>query len=185
MDAGFRIKVASPCSARWSEMDGDERARFCQLCSKHVYDLSSMSREDAEALVREREGRETCVRFFVRKDGTAMTADCPVGWRTKVKRRVLIAAGTLVAFFGVFATARAGVKVQDKSVPTALDFWPVKDLVEWIDPTPQPQPMPVIMGKMVCPTPPPPPGSQPILEGGETPAELPIDEPAATDGAQR
>ncbi len=150
MDASFRVKIASPCKASWSAMTGDERVRFCQLCSKNVYDLSSMNREDAQALVQETEGR-LCVRFFVRKDGTAMTADCPVGWRTKVKRRVLIAAGTLVAFFGVFATARAGLRVQDKGVPTALDFWPVRSIVEWIDPEPEP----ILMGE-ICPPPPPP-----------------------------
>ena len=33
------IHVASPCSASWDAMSGDERARFCSQCSQFVYDL--------------------------------------------------------------------------------------------------------------------------------------------------
>src|SRR6185369_717825 len=74
------VYIASPCSADWDEMRGDERVRFCGRCEKNVYNLSAMTRAEAEAAVAAREGR-LCVRFFRRSDGTMLTADCPVGAR--------------------------------------------------------------------------------------------------------
>jgi hypothetical protein len=61
-------------------MAGDRRVRFCPHCRQNVYNLSGMSKEQATALLREKE-RTPCVRFYRRRDGTVMTADCPVGIR--------------------------------------------------------------------------------------------------------
>lgn len=99
------IKIASPCSADWNEMYGDERKRFCGECKLNVYNLSGMTRDEAERLVTNAEGR-LCVRFFQRADGSVITADCPVGW-AKIKQRTRVyatAALSLVMalFTGVF-----------------------------------------------------------------------------------
>ena len=72
------VKVASPCSALWGQMAGDDRARFCAQCQKHVYNLSNLTADEAAALIREREG-SLCARFYQRADGTVLTSDCPVG----------------------------------------------------------------------------------------------------------
>src|SRR5436190_15738783 len=72
------VRIASPCNARWEDMDGDERSRFCRHCSKHVYNFSEMTAQAAATLIREREGN-LCGRFYQRADGTMLTADCPVG----------------------------------------------------------------------------------------------------------
>jgi hypothetical protein len=74
------VRVASPCNARWEDMTGDARARFCKHCSKHVFNLSAMTRAEAETLVREKEGK-FCGRFSRRRDGRMLTADCPIGLR--------------------------------------------------------------------------------------------------------
>src|SRR5262245_16139304 len=87
------LRIASPCSQSWEEMSGDERVRFCGACRKNVYDLSSLTREQAEALVLAREG-QVCVRFYRRADGTVLTADCAVGGR-----RVRRVRGLLLAIF--------------------------------------------------------------------------------------
>src|SRR5262245_10819613 len=79
------VRVASPCTARWADMTGDERARFCAQCQKHVYNLSEMTAEAASSLIREKEGK-LCVRFYQRADGTVLTADCPVGTAAVVRR---------------------------------------------------------------------------------------------------
>lgn len=101
------IKVASPCPASWDAMYGDERKRFCVECKLNVYNLSGMTRDEAEQLVTNHEGR-LCVRFYRRADGSIITADCPVGW-VKVKlrtRAALTAAASLVMalFTGVLVT---------------------------------------------------------------------------------
>lgn len=89
-----RMKVASPCSAKWEDMSGDAHARHCAQCDKSVYDLSSLSAPEAEALLRER-GQSLCVRFYRRADGTVLNADCPVG--AKRKRRLQVVGGALAA----------------------------------------------------------------------------------------
>src|SRR5688500_12674831 len=45
------IRVASPCSADWNAMTGDDRARHCGSCNKTVFNLSGMSRDEAEELI--------------------------------------------------------------------------------------------------------------------------------------
>lgn len=73
------LHIASPCHASWDAMNGDDRARFCRTCQKNVFNISMMTRAEAEALIREKEGN-LCVRFAQREDGTILTNDCPVGW---------------------------------------------------------------------------------------------------------
>lgn len=77
------LEIASPCSASWEDMHGDERVRHCEDCRLQVFDLSALSRADAEALVRERTGR-LCVRMTRRADGTVLTRDCPEGLRERL-----------------------------------------------------------------------------------------------------
>jgi hypothetical protein len=69
------IDVSTPCPVDWDEMRGTDRVRFCGQCKLHVYNLSAMSRHEAEELINETEGR-LCVNFYRRTDGTIVTADC-------------------------------------------------------------------------------------------------------------
>jgi hypothetical protein len=98
------IKVASPCSADWNAMTGDNRKRFCGDCKLNVYNLSEMSQVDAENFLLASEGR-VCVRFFRRADGTVLTQDCPVGW-AKVKKNI---SRTATAAFSLFAGLFGGL----------------------------------------------------------------------------
>src|ERR1051325_10890747 len=102
------IKVASPCTASWDAMSGDEQVRFCGQCAQYVYNLSEMTEDQAQTLVAEYEGK-MCVRFYRRKDGTMLTKDCPVGWRA-VKRRMAILGGlAATAVVTVFSLLTLGV----------------------------------------------------------------------------
>ncbi len=92
------IRVAAPCTADWNAMVGDERVRECAKCDKRVYHLSNMTRDEAEALIVENEGR-LCVRYFQRRDGTIILKDCEVGVSSRRKRR-LIAAGAAALLAG-------------------------------------------------------------------------------------
>jgi len=83
-------------------MIGSERMRFCGQCSLNVYNLSGMTRSEAEHLIARNEGR-LCVRFYRRRDGSIITKDCPVGLRA-IRRRVSYVAraiGSMV--LGLFA----------------------------------------------------------------------------------
>ncbi|MBY0549064.1 MAG: hypothetical protein K2W95_17455 [Candidatus Obscuribacterales bacterium] len=74
------IVVSAPCSMSWDSMSGDDRVRACNGCNKYVYNLSSMTKPEAESFLAQY-GVSQCMRFYRRKDGTIMTDDCPVGLR--------------------------------------------------------------------------------------------------------
>ena len=100
------IKIASPCSADWDEMSGNERRRYCSECKLNVYNLSDMTRREAENFLLNSEGR-VCIKFYRRADGSVLTKDCPVGWQAlkqKVSRRAKAFASVCAGIFGgVFA----------------------------------------------------------------------------------
>jgi hypothetical protein len=92
------IRVENPCPADWDAMHGDDRVRFCDECKLHVYNLSSLTRGQAEKLVAQHEGR-LCVRYFARADGTVITQDCGGGLRRvmqRTRRLVTMAAGAML-----------------------------------------------------------------------------------------
>jgi len=112
------VSIAAPCPVAWAEMDGDERKRFCSLCSLHVYNISQMKRKEAEDFLSENTDG-VCLRLFRRSDGTLITKDCPVGRRLAdaVKRRVRAAAVALVAMFNASAVFGQDTKLK---VPDSL-----------------------------------------------------------------
>ncbi|CAN5432729.1 hypothetical protein BH11CYA1_BH11CYA1_41520 [soil metagenome] len=116
------VSIAAPCPVKWEEMDGDERKRFCSLCSLHVYNISEMKRKDAEAFLSENiDG--VCIRLFRRTDGTLITKDCPVGRRLAdaVKCRVRAAVVALVAMLNASAVfgQDSKLKVPDSFINSA------------------------------------------------------------------
>lgn len=118
------ISVASPCPANWDEMYGDDRKRFCGECKLNVYNLSGMTRRDAEDLIRNWEGR-LCVRFYRRADGTVLTEDCPVGWAA-VKRRMSRAATAVFSMFAGLFTGVAGTfYLRSETAGTVMGKIPV------------------------------------------------------------
>lgn len=133
------IKIASPCSQDWNEMIGGERQRFCGECKLNVYNLSGMTRAEAENLVFNAEGR-LCVRFYKRSDGTILTEDCPIGWQA-IKRRVSKSAAAFASLvFGVIA----GLGFTSSAVQSEIDrtqFLPASG-------TPTPAPL---MGSIAAP----------------------------------
>jgi hypothetical protein len=103
------VKIAAPCPADWDQMFSfeDERVRFCSQCNLNVYNLSNMSRQEAEALITKTEGR-LCVRFYRKADGSILTQNCPVGLKAlkyrvaRVARVVLGVTLSLVSGFGLY-----------------------------------------------------------------------------------
>jgi hypothetical protein len=167
------LRIATPCSADWNEMAGDERVRFCGKCEKNVYNLSAMTREAGEALVREKEGR-MCVRMYQRTDGTVLTADCPVGvrrerLRARIWARVSGMAASAALLVGLWSgRARADLTVDGKQVvaqqPKPPQHTPV--MGGMVAPPPK-----ELMGKIAMPPQPQIKNNKPIM--GE-PAPTPV-----------
>src|SRR4051812_12524518 len=106
------LRIASPCPASWHSMCGDDRVRFCDSCSKSDYNLSDLTATEATALIGESEGG-ICLRLYRRADGTVLTADCPVGLRHALRRRLLRLATVGVV---IFATLRSGLWLYARGV---------------------------------------------------------------------
>ncbi|HEY6038950.1 MAG TPA: hypothetical protein VIV58_31925 [Kofleriaceae bacterium] len=105
------IRVASPCTADWSQMTGSERARHCNKCDKQVFDLSEMTRAEAEALIIEKHGK-LCARYYRRSDGTILTSDCRVGAAAARKRKIIAVASLAMISAGVAAVVKRHNRVE-------------------------------------------------------------------------
>jgi hypothetical protein len=113
------LRIATPCSASWADMPGDEKVRHCPQCELDVYNFSAMTPEEINQIVSARTGR-LCARFHRRPDGTMLTQNCPAGIRTGVLRGSAIAAATLAALVTI-APAKAGA-VPPQSSSTSLQM---------------------------------------------------------------
>jgi hypothetical protein len=102
------IRIASPCSADWNKMIGDERVRHCAECNLNVYNLSAMTEREVQRLITKSQG-QLCTRFYRRADGTILTQDCPRGLRA-VARRVSRTVAALMSAVMSVSFAVAGTK---------------------------------------------------------------------------
>lgn len=145
------IRVATPCSAKWDTMLGDDRVRHCGECDKNVYNLSGMTRDEAENLLVAKNG-DLCARYFQRADGTILTTDCAVGI-SKRRKRKLIAAGAAAllagggAYLAFHATDRPGQEVRE--IAGGMGSMPLPE----VDPQPVANPAPAaLLGAVARPT---------------------------------
>jgi len=132
-----------------------------------VYNLSNMTRQEAEDFVGSREGR-TCVRFYRRYDGTVLTSDCPIGARA-LKHRLLRTALAMCAAIGLLlVTPLYAMSVPFRALGSAD---PLKSVRGWMQPDcliqvlgQTPPPEPAIMGDFalsIAPQQPAPPTNYP------------------------
>lgn len=115
------VEIASPCSASWEAMEGDDRHRHCGDCKKDVYDLTVMTRDEVDAFLLAH-AHGACVRLYQRTDGRMLTVDCPVGVRRR-RARALSAVGVglgtcaLVAFTALSTVLGVSELDQPRSAP--------------------------------------------------------------------
>jgi hypothetical protein len=142
-----RVKIASPCTADWESMVGDARRRFCSQCELNVYNLSQMTKREAEELLNQTEGR-LCVRFYRRADGTILTQDCPVGLRAlrrRLKRIRTAVVSTVLSFLAGLGIYLAAPETQTES-PKVMGVMVRENPPEKIPPANKAEP--AIMGGM-------------------------------------
>jgi hypothetical protein len=134
-----RVHVASPCDVPWADMTGDDRVRHCAQCDLDVFNLSDMTRDEAESFVRDRVGGErTCVQFYRRTDGTVMTRDCPIGIAAFRKRLGRVAAGCAAVVAGILGASALVGSLRPKSTSRIRDLRPFTAIANWIHPPPPP-----------------------------------------------
>jgi hypothetical protein len=145
------ITIASPCMESWHGMTGDERARYCKRCRLHVYNLSAMTRSEAETLLQKKEG-QACVRFYERADGTVLTRECPGSVASLQRLFVMTAAGLAsfaVLLFAMILSSTPQPLSEDPVVRGRDDKW-LGSMIDYFFPpgAPPAPPTPCVMGKM-------------------------------------
>lgn len=108
-----KVTLEKPCSQNWDEMVGDERERFCNMCSLNVYNLSSMTRDEAEEFLQVRNDGSVCLNYVSDAEGKVVTDNVPRPLRPlrDSLQLLLRVASSFVAAFGLFAT---GVLAQEQ-----------------------------------------------------------------------
>lgn len=94
--AELEIRIAKPCNQSWTAMKGDERVRFCGACKTNVFNISEMTRDEVEDLIRKTNG-VFCARLYRRTDSRVMTKNCPKGVAAYKRKRVLVLASASAA----------------------------------------------------------------------------------------
>lgn len=125
------IDIPRPCPADWTAMHGNDQVRFCDHCKLNVYNLSEMTRPQAEKLLLEKEGH-LCVRLYRRMDGTVITADCDGAWKLARKRLSrLVALSCAAVLGGIFAPFGLNDRTAMAAGVSDMPF-PVKMVGKWI-----------------------------------------------------
>jgi hypothetical protein len=153
------VRIAAPCKANWEQMIGTDRVRFCGQCNLNVYNLSSMTRVQAESLIAQTEGR-LCIRFYRRTDGSILTDNCPVGLRAIRRRLSYLAKAASAAVLSFFSGVGVYSVVSARQVHTSvmgtiairhspLSNQEMGDMVEFTGNALVSPPEPLIMGKLI------------------------------------
>ncbi len=125
-------QIASPCPVSWESMSGTECVRHCSHCNQTVYNLSSLTADEALALIQEKEGT-LCVKLYRRRDGTVLTADCPKGIRHRFRhfwRCVTAAVVALVSCLFLYGFAQM-LNYPDGVEDALVPFWKGNQRMPW------------------------------------------------------
>jgi hypothetical protein len=106
----FKVQIATPCDASWSNMQGNQRKRFCGSCQKNVYNLVGLRTEEIKTFMHQHEG-QACVRLLMRQDGSVLGSDCRGGLAQKAAHGSKLTLFTL----GLFLASLLVVLLQGES----------------------------------------------------------------------
>jgi hypothetical protein len=142
-----RLEVLEPCSADWDSMVGDERARFCAQCQKHVHNLSEFTPREALDLVL-RTGGRLCLSIERDPRGVPRTRELAEPLYRIGRRASRLAAGAFGAALTLCSAAAARAQtnapapalpaVNAPASPAAVEVKPEVTDVQLTQLTPQP-----------------------------------------------
>ncbi len=107
-----RAFIEIPCPTSWDNMTGNDSVRFCGQCSLNVYNISSMTDKEAEAVfAKGNNGERLCARLYRRPDGTVMTDNCPRALR-RIRNASKWLQTKIVACFGLLLSLAAPAQAE-------------------------------------------------------------------------
>ncbi len=122
-----QMEIATPCTADWNKMVGDDTKRFCGSCEKNVYDLTAMEEDAIFELIAESNGN-FCGRLYKRTDGKVLIEDCPVGLKAKARaamirswKYVAMAAATVTTLFFAAISFKSSAHEPEKNQPPEVE----------------------------------------------------------------
>lgn len=133
------ISIDEPCEVPWESMsarDELDAIRHCALCKKNVYNIASMSPEEAESIFHQ---GDACVQLYARADGTVVQQNCK---REEKKKSLLTAAkgallgSSLTALVMSSATLLGAEEVLKQKPKQLVDPNLVEGLGLRVDPAP-------------------------------------------------
>lgn len=114
-------------------MLGSDRIRYCPQCRLNVYNFSELAESEIQQLVAESTGR-LCARFYQRADGTMLTKNCPVGFRTVVFRASNLAAATLATMLSLAPKITSAKERQSSLSLVQIQSAENDSILEVVDP---------------------------------------------------
>lgn len=97
-----RICIAMPCSMSWEEMHGNDEVRLCGGCNKNVYNISAMSKKEAERILNV--PQLPCLGFTRNSAGSIITDECPP-WIKPIRNSFRKMAGIAVSIMALIPFA--------------------------------------------------------------------------------
>lgn len=94
------VAIDITCAVPWENMYGDSRVRQCDRCQRQVIDLTELTTTEAIKVL-DGAGDPPCVRFSRGPDGRVRTADCAVGVRERIWRRLRRRAAWAASIFSI------------------------------------------------------------------------------------
>lgn len=104
-----RPLVPKPCHEDWDKLTPVERGHFCTVCETKVWDLSSLTKEEADEFLRSTEG-DLCVSYKERTDGEVVHREAPVVPLSRLVRRLPAAASFSLALAACTPSGQADGK---------------------------------------------------------------------------
>lgn len=110
----LRISFPSPCGERWDAMQPSGCNRICATCSETVHELSELTVQEAEALLR-KPGKH-CVRAQVMPDGVIILRPSKSGRSRRILVAVSASVGLLASACETVPAARSSTGVIEGRV---------------------------------------------------------------------
>lgn len=160
----LHLPIQNPCHEDWTAMESDgEGRRFCDVCTKHVHDVSAMTESTARAVLASESAKgRVCVRYTTDATGNIRfkpeVVEAPSLWRM-----TLAAAGMAMALLTGCADAEPDRVAADRCVYEVGPWSFTAERGQGTCPAADPEPEALIMGEAVI-EPPPEPIPEPIHE---------------------
>ncbi len=104
-----QVRIAEPCPVSWDSMRGDDRARFCDHCNRHVHNLSALPADEAQRLVCESAGR-LCIAYVPNELGGVTPLEYMRAKPTRYRWRLVAMLAGLGGIVSTAATVLYGPK---------------------------------------------------------------------------